>query len=64
MMMMILSLTLSGELRSSQPSITLLICTRSSIAMMLRWKKLEFGGGYIGTKVGINRCKNVLEGDV
>lgn len=48
----------------TQPSITLLICTRSSIAIMMRWKKLEFGVGYIGSKVGVNRGKNILDGDV
>ena len=64
-MMMIFSLSsLTGEFMRSQPSITLLICTSSSIAMMLRWKKLEFGGGYIGTKFGVNGGKDILEGDV
>ena len=52
-MMMIFSL--AGEW-TSQTSITVLIYTRSSIAMMLRWKKSEFsgGGGYIGTKFGVD----------
>lgn len=53
----------TGEL-TSQPSVTLLICTRSSIAMMFRWKKFEFGRGYIGTKVRVDRGKNILEGDI
>ena len=48
----------------SQASITPLICTYSSSAMMMRWKKMKFGGGYIGTKDQVNRRKNILESDV
>ena len=47
-----------------QPSITLLIGICSSFAMMIRWKKLEFGGGYIGTQGRVNRRENILESDV
>lgn len=61
--MMIFSL--AGECQwTSQTSITVLICTRSSIAMMLRWKKLEFGGSYVGAKFGVDGGENILEGYV
>ena len=48
----------------SQASITPLICTHSSFAMMVRWKKKKFGGGYIGMKDQVNRRKYILESDV
>ena len=48
----------------SQASITMLISTYSSFAMMRRWKKEKFGGGYIGAKGQVNRRKNILESDV
>src|SRR6202522_4272563 len=38
-----------------EPSITFLICTCSSFAMMMRWNKLKFGRGYIGTGDRVNR---------
>lgn len=48
----------------SQPPITLLICMCSSSAKVMRWKKLKFCMGYIGTKDWVNGRKNVLKSDI